>query len=215
MKQLPDITLLAICCDGREVGTIKSLQTCMSYFDFGEVKYVSDSKPDMLPDTIKWEYCPKITNTHMFDVYSFEEMHRHIDTSHMLMVQDHSGIIYPELWEDEWLQWDYIGAPFPIRPEFFSVSTGELVRQGNGGFSLRSKKLLSLPHELGLKCVYDRGFSNDDGLFCSYYRKTFLEHGINYADVNVAAKFAFETLTSETISQPSFGFHRYRNPTVK
>jgi hypothetical protein len=214
MKNLKDITLLALCCDNRVEGTINALKICMSYFDFGSVKYLSDSKPDNLPSDIKWEYIPKIENIHSYDVFAFENMYKHVSTSHALICQDHAYIIDASQWSDDWLQWDYLGAIWPIKPEYVSVSTGEQIRVGNGGFSLRSKRLLSLPSQLGLKTVYDRGFSCDDGLFCSYYRKTFLDHGIKYPDVHTAARFSFENLMGENVGVRSFGYHRYRNPTV-
>jgi hypothetical protein len=215
MINLPDVTMLAICCDNRVEGTIKALEYSCREIDFGAIKFISDKKPDKLPDYITWEECTPIKSTYDFDVYSVEHMWKHLKTSHALYCQDHGFVINPQCWTDEFLEFSFLGSPWPIRPEFISVSTGEMVRVGNGGFSLRSKELLELPHKLGLHVVYDRGYSSDDGLVNSYFRKIFRDNGIKYAPVELAAKFAFENLVAENVGVESLGFHRYRNPTVK
>lgn len=209
MKYLKDVTLLAI-SSNRIEPNIDALKHCMELMNFGSVKFLCHYRPDSLPSNIQWEECMELKSIKDFDYYAFKELGKHIETSHMLMVQDHGYILRPELWDDEWLNFDYIGAPWPERPEFISVSTGEMVRVGNGGFSLRSKKLLELPKKLNLPLVEDRGYSNDDGLVNSYYRKTFLENGIRYPSVEVAARFSFENEIPENQGILPFGFHRYQ-----
>jgi len=209
--KIPDVTLLAI-SSTEEEGSIKSLVKCCEQIEFGDVKFVSHKKPESMPDFITWEYCPEIKSYREFDQYVFPYMGEHVQTSHMLMVQTHAYILHPELWDDNWLVYDFIGAPWQERPEFISVSTGEMVRVGNGGFSLRSKKLLDLPLKLNLPVVIDRGYSSDDGLINSYYRKIFLDNGIKYPSVDVAAKFAFENIVPENIGIIPFGFHRHLPP---
>jgi len=205
---LPDVTLLAI--SSIEIpATIKALQISAEKINFAKIVLVSDVKPDDLPDNIEYKYYPKITNTHEFDVFAVEHLGEYFDTSHVLMVQYHGYVIHPELWDDDWLKYDFIGALWPERPEFISVSTNTMVRVGNGGFSLRSKKLYDTVEKLGLKCVYDRGYSNDDGLLNSYYRKTLIENGINYPLPEAVAKFSYENLVPENVGLQTFGFHRY------
>jgi len=209
--KIPDVTLLAI-SSTEEEGSIKSLVKCCEQIEFGNVKFVSHKKPESMPDFITWEYCPQIKSFYDFDCYVFPNIGNHIQTSHMLMVQSHAWIIHAELWDDNWLQYDFIGSPWVERSEFISFSTGEMVRVGNGGFSLRSKKILDLPQKLNLPVVSDRGYTSDDGLLNSYYRKIFLENGINYPDVHIASRFAFENIVSENIDIVPFGFHKFLPP---
>jgi len=197
MRNLKDVTLLAI-SSNRAEGNIEALKKCMSLMDFGAVKFLSHQKPDNLPNEITFEYCTELKSIYDFDCYAFSELGKHIDTSHMLMVQDHAYILRPELWDDDWLQYDFIGAPWPERDAFISASTGEMV-----------KKLLDLPKKLGLPVVEDRGYTNDDGLVNSYYRKIFLENGIKYPSVHVASRFAYENPIPENEGVLPFGFHRY------
>ena len=207
-NNLPDVTLLAI-SSIQIPATINALALCASMMDFGAIKLLSHEKPEDLPTFITYENCSRITSSRDFDFYAFEELGKHVQTSHMLMVQYHAWILRPELWRDEWLEYDFIGAPWYEAPEFISLSTGEMVRVGNGGFSLRSKKLLDMPKKLGIHTISDRGYTNDDGLINSYYRKLFLENGIHYPDVHVASVFSHENDIPENKGIPTFGFHRY------
>lgn len=209
MIKLENVTLLAI-SSNRADGNIAALNHCMKLIEFKAVKFLSHKKPQDLPQGIDFEFCPEIKSIYNFDCYAFLELGKHINTSHMLMVQDHAYILRPNLWDDAWLNYDFIGAPWPERPDFISVSTGEMVRVGNGGFSLRSKRLLDLPKRLMLPVVSDRGYTNDDGLINSFYRKIFLENGIKYAPVEVAAKFSYENPIPENKDIYPFGFHRYQ-----
>src|SRR5450631_1420841 len=57
-----------------------------------------------------------------------------IHTSHALVTQWDGFAVNASAWQDEFLQYDYIGAPWPHMPRAEAV--------GNGGFSLRSARLL-------------------------------------------------------------------------
>ncbi len=215
MKDLPNVTLLAISSD-RVQSNIDALVRCMGLMNFGEVKFLSHVMPDNLPEGIQFGQCSEMKSIHDYDAVSFLEMGWHVETSHMLLIQDHAQILHPELWDDSWLEYDFIGAPWNPRPEFISVSTNDMVRVGNGGFRLTSQKMMRLPKTLGLPVVEDRGWTADDGLFCSYYRKTFLDNGIKYAPVEVAAKFSYENDVEENLHITKFfGYHKYHCSRMK
>jgi hypothetical protein len=210
MKALPNVTLLAISSIKLQ-DTILALKTCMEDFKFGAVKLVSDIDPiyDYAPSgQLQHEFCPKIYDIMDFNHYVFSELGKHVQTSHMLMVQYHAWILRPELWDDTWLEYDYIGAPWPVKENSYIANTGERVRVGNGGFSLRSKRLLDLPKKLGLPLKQEQGYYNEDGNCCCYYRKEFLDVGIKYAPIEVAARFSYENDVPENEGIESFGFHR-------
>jgi hypothetical protein len=48
---------------------------------------------------------------------------------------------------------------------------------------------------------------NDDGNFCVYHRKTFLENGIKYAPIEIAAKFSREVWIPGISRTDTFAFH--------
>jgi hypothetical protein len=209
LKNLPDVTLLAVSSD-RVQSNIDALVRCRELMNFGDVKFISHVKPDNLPDGISFGECSEIKSIYDYDCFSFLEMGWHVETPFALLIQDHAQIIHPEIWDDNWLQYDWISAPWPERPEFISISTGQMIRVGNGGFRLTSQKMMRLPKTLGLTVVFDRGWSADDGLFCSYYAKIFLENGIKYAPVEEAAKFSYENDVPENMDIIKFfGYHKY------
>ena len=41
-----------------------------------------------------------------------EDLHKYFDTSHCLIVQSDSFVVDSDLWKDEFLDFDYIGAPW-------------------------------------------------------------------------------------------------------
>jgi len=210
-KYLKDVTLLAYDTRLEEINNIiRVLQKCCEDLDFFEVKLLTDIEPDNLPENIKWEYAPHINHIDDYNLYMFKYLWKHLDTSHCLFVQSDSCILHPELWDDNWLQYDYIGAVWNWMPDaYICHETGEHVRQGNGGFSLRSSRILNLPKEKGWYLKEDQGWKNEDGQICVYWRKDMLENGIKYAPIEVASVFSYERDTPENMNvKQFFGFHK-------
>ena len=99
-----------------------------------------------------------------------------------------------------------MGAPWPAQTNF--TKKNKEVRVGNGGFSLRSRRLLRAPTVLGLEFTdLGTGFPHEDGFLCVHYREELEAHGIKFAPVEIAAKFSTELQVPETIK--SFGGHKY------
>jgi len=117
---------------------------------------------------------------------------RHIHTSHVLVTQWDGFVLDAAAWRDEFLAWDYIGAPWPEQPAATAV--------GNGGFSLRSQRLL----KAGLDPRIEQEHPEDQ-MLCRHYR-AWLEQqqGVRFAPLDVARAFAFE---NAAVATPTFGFH--------
>jgi hypothetical protein len=208
-KQLKDVTLLAY--SSRDIkGSIASLMKCCEKIDFAEVKLLSHEKPNILPNNIHYEYAPHINNYDDYNYYMFLELGKHVTTSHALVVQYDSCILNPELWNDDWLQYDYGGAPWPLVKNNYIANNGDIVRVGNAGFLLISKKMLDLPKQKGWYLREDRGFKNDDGQFCVYWRSEMLENGIKYMPLDEACIFSHETNIPENSHiEKFFGYHHH------
>jgi hypothetical protein len=121
-----------------------------------------------------------------------KELGRYIETSHVLLIQWDGFVVNPMSWNDEFLDYDYIGARWGWLTDGHAV--------GNGGFSLRSKRLLEAlgdPHIAELE--------PEDVAICRTYR-AYLEsaHGIRFAPEGVADRFAFEATYPTGLP---FGFH--------
>jgi hypothetical protein len=207
-KELPDITIIAI-SSVKVHETISAIQKSMEHIQFGDAKLISHESPTDLPEEIKFEQCPELENVNLYNLYTFRYLTNHVKTSHCLLVQHDSWVLNPEIWEDDWLKNDYIGAPWMIKDDaYICHDTGEHVRVGNGGFSLRSKRLLYVPEKHNLPLLQEQGWYNEDGNICVYHRKKMLELGIKFAPVEVAAKFSYENPVPENINLKYFGFHK-------
>lgn len=139
------------------------------------------------------------------------ELHKYIDTDFVLIIQDDGYVINPNMWRNDFLLYDYIGAPWSLPPENDKVGYrdvyGNIIRVGNGGFSLRSKKLLSLPTVLNLEWRSYFGFYNEDGFFTCHNRHLFQENGCVFAPLEIAKYFSHETDLPELEGIKPFGFH--------
>jgi hypothetical protein len=133
-----------------------------------------------------------INSRQAYSRFVLQELHKYIYTDFVLIVQWDGWVINPNAWQDAFLDYDYIGAVWPWHPEGLRV--------GNGGFSLRSKKLLELTADP--KFVYkDR---NEDDLICHVNRDFLVSNGIKFAPEELARYFSFEREITNLIP---FGFH--------
>lgn len=120
-----------------------------------------------------------------------------IHTSHVLVMQYDGYVIDGSRWDSDWLNYDYIGAPWPWHPAGRQV--------GNGGFSLRSKRLMCAVKELALRWDVKNLSSPppDDDMICHVMREQLEREGFIFAPVEVADKFSYE----RSPPHPTFGFH--------
>lgn len=211
-KLLKDVTLLSYNTNpDRMDGTILALQKCCENFGFYQVKLICDKKPDNLPKNIIWEYAPHINNINDFNQYMFSELDKHVESSHMLFVHDHAYILSANTWDDNWLKWDFCGAPWRYMPDaYICHDTGEHVRVGNGGFSLRSKFLLGIPKKYNIPLTHENFYYNEDGNVAVYNRVKFLKLGVKYMPLEESCKFSYENPVPENNygNMKTFGFHR-------
>jgi hypothetical protein len=122
----------------------------------------------------------------------------YFDTSHALICTHDGFISNPHLWQDSWLEYDMIGAPWPA---FWNVGH----RVGNTGFTLQSQKFLQMAAKAEALWKGEAG----DVFLCRTMEQGFRDNGIKYAPVDVAAAFSWEHYVEENTAGPdrSFGFH--------
>jgi len=124
----------------------------------------------------------------------------HVTTPFVLVFQWDGFVLDPGAWTDAFLDYDYIGAPW----EEASAPPGR--RVGNGGFSLRSRRLLEALQDPALAFDPRRP---EDKVICRELRPALeARHGVRFAPVELAARFAFEHLPPP---HPTFGFHGHAN----
>ncbi len=215
--KLSQVTLVSITSFDTK-SAIQALKKSMVGIDFYNVVLISHIKPKNLDIRITFKKCkttqlrikdPKNTNDYSkFIAYDLAD---YIESDFALVVHKNAHVLRPQKWSDEFLKYDYIGAPWSANLHF--TKAGKNVRVGNGGFSLRSKKLLKSPSALNLKFTDDNtGYFHEDGLICVYHREKLEKAGIKYAPVPLAARFSGETLCKDSDLEP-FGYHD--NPIFK
>jgi len=131
--------------------------------------------------------------------FMLKELTKHFTTSHVLTIHADGYVVNFNAWADEWLQYDYIGATWLYK---------DGMNVGNGGFSLRSKKLCDILAENQIEHIHP-----EDHCICRIYRKSLEEDfGIKFAPADVADKFSIEAYGSNAIRGANmysgqFGFH--------
>jgi hypothetical protein len=211
VPMLKDVTLVAIDGTPNPVATEASLASASSLVTFGRVLFLSPAMPNAIPelyDRCEWVEIPP-TTLKGYNQFCLAELHRYITTSHCLTVQSDSRIVNPAAWDGRWLDYDYIGAPWP------PGHTGTPYRVGNSGFCLRSRRLLQATAHLPNDSYIWRGrvkqSCRDDVITCVMYRPQLEDQGLRFAPVEVAARFAFESSTPESpVLEDQFGAHMLR-----
>lgn len=191
MVNLPNVTVIAIACN-RQAETIAALYKTMAQIKPAAVKLLTDIDISATGievikiDKLDWEG---------YNRFCIKELWKHFDTSHVLLVQWDGYVLDCTCWSDEFLEYDYIGAKW--------LDIGKPYNVGNGGFSIRSKKLqtiLATDAMINVTCP-------EDVAICKVYGQYLMDnYGIKYANEYVADKFAFE-LNQPT--QKTFGFHGF------
>ena len=194
MLKLPNITLICLTGLYYDVeGHKKAIAKSCEGIEWGAVKVICDNAIDNV-DT--WN--KKI----IYDLWQY------VDTPYAFLFHADGHVINPELWNPEWLNYDYIGAPWPLPTDDYSYRTpdGEIIRMGNS-VSLRSKLMMTLPTILDLEWKSYYGNTHEDGFLCVHNRKKLEEHGCKFAPLEVAKHFSKEHEIPENVGLTTFAFH--------
>jgi hypothetical protein len=204
---LKNVTLIAV-SSVKLSATIKAIEHSIKNIEFGSVKLVTDA--NLTHDKIKIEKCNNIFSLDEYSRFMIYDLNKYVDTDFVITVQHDGFVVNPDKWKNEFLNYDYIGAPWPDK--LFYDDFGEMIRVGNGGFSLRSKKLLNIFLKHNIEWRSYRNYWNEDG-FISMHNLHFLrDNGVKFPDVNLAYKFSREYNCDELDNSiEPFGFHNYRD----
>lgn len=207
MKRLETVTLLGVDCVDID-RLILAADICQKDFEFAEVKLLT-SLPSTHPNVVKID---PITSVEAYSKFMVSELNSYVDTPHVLIFQYDGFILNPTAWTDEFLKWDYIGAPwlgsqnFVDKYEFPEKLVGTYV-VGNGGFSLRTKNFLQTCERLDRAGAFDR-YQPEDIMLTVWKRPLLESEGIKIAPYEVAKKFSFEDdWSGNNTWDGQFGFH--------
>ena len=221
MINLPDVTLICVSSLNFD-NTLFAFRKSMQGINYGAVKLISDQVPDgFIENGISIERCEKIKSIDEYSHYMIFDLHKHVQTSHCLVIQADGFVVNPEQWDPLWLTYDYIGAPWRYSEDAYIDPWGNHQRVGNGGFSLRSKKLLEVPlnahiqFDVNWGTFYKHMNANntaEDGNICVHNRHVYEVLGCKFAPVEVAARFSYENSVPESVGITPFGFHYHLPP---
>ena len=189
MQDLSQVTLCAADCVTPALAG-QALDRCLAQCDFGEALLLSH---EAAPTQARWTRIDPLRSIADYNAFMLGQLIEHVRTPYVLVVQWDGFVLDASQWRSGFLDFDYIGARWPWHP------TGSDV--GNGGFSLRSRRLLEALASPG----FVHADAPEDDLICRRNR-TYLEqaHGIRFAPAEVAERFAYE---SGEPQRSTFGFH--------
>lgn len=191
MLNLENVTLWACVWTPDEAlihKTFRAVRHCTRLAKFGEVVFFCCKDP-AISSTCGWRVVRiKEMTIQQWNLFVNREVPKHINTPFAMSVHEDGFIIEPSLWTDEFLKYDYIGAPW---------EDGVV---GNQGFCIESRKIM----DAKLKLPFNGGDMASDLFICRKHRGKLESSGVRFAPTPLAEKFSTELYGDTT---PSFGFH--------
>lgn len=228
---IPNITLFSVCWgENYFVSTLKSIVASLKNVTFDDVVIVvndaekSISKYRDIIDKFQIQVIQKDIqlqkdvdtddNRSLFSQVLLKLLNEFCSKDFILTIQPDSCIISPNKWTNKFLEYDYIGAPWPleiVKAIDMASDSVDVVPNfvGNGGFSLRSKKYVKLSLEIPIK------HKNEDLNLCVLNYESMVSNGIKFAPIDVAFDFSVEHPIYNyrvydrkfLLTYNSFGFH--------
>jgi len=188
------ITLVAIAGANLD-GNIRALNICKHYCDFENVILFTNFETD---NEHKIETQPMDYN--QYNTFIVKEIYKYITSDFMLFIHPDGFILNPNAWNDAWYNYDYIGAPWWYNDDF---------NVGNGGFTMRSKKLLDLlGTDENIKPINNGTFTPEDDTICRKYGPYLKSKGILFAPEHLAKTFSKEGNPKQgSVWNGEFGYH--------
>ncbi|AWW73683.1 hypothetical protein CD351_04480 [Erythrobacter sp. KY5] len=171
------------------------MEACLAQAEFAEALLfthldTSGTVPDV-PEDIRIVPIDQLRSSEAYSQFILSRLVDHIRTEHCLIVQWDGHIADASQWDDAFLDYDYIGASWPQFDDGHEV--------GNGGFSLRSRRLLEACRADGFKAHHP------EDIAIGRTNRDFLEaQGMTFAPVELANRFAAERAGDP---DAAFGYH--------
>ena len=187
-----------------------SKKISLQNIEFGAAKLLCTSAPKQKYPDIEYVSIPPLNSVDDYNEIIFQDLHKYFDTTHCLIVQSDSFVVNSSLWKEEFLQFDYIGAPWSNKIQINPNLVLHLEKNpvGNGGFSLRSRKLVETTAKINFNSL-NFPVKAEDVVICYYLYQEMIDSGIRFAPPELAAQFSMENiehLYGQNVNSV-FGFH--------
>lgn len=209
MLHLPNVTLIAV-SSVELSGTDLALQISSHDIEFAAIKFLSSEEWVPSNPQIQMIKIPRLDIVG-YSKFILGDLYKYVATEYCLVVQSDGFVLNANKWNPIFLEYDYIGAPWPMD---LKLQPGNIPLDltpnsvGNGGFSLRSKRLMEETakinfHELSFPT------KSEDLILCHFLFQEMLNAGIKFPAPELAAQFSIESPTAAYGQNPStsFGFH--------
>ena len=214
-RKLPNVTLAAM-TSVNLYETIRAIEYSMRGIEFGEVVLITHRKPLFLPKGIHYRHTSRLKDIDAFNYKIVYELSDYINTDYVLLVHYDGFVVHPESWREEFLDYDYIGAPWPLPPEGDTTTyrdrDGNICRVGNSA-GIRSKRLMDFPKKAGIpwegEYAYGRMWYYEDGFICCKIRHLLEAEGMRIAPLSVAKYYSHEKMIPEVQGITPFAFHKW------
>src|SRR5262249_12882229 len=127
MIPLPQVTLACVDCAYHDLAA-EALRRCLSGVRFGRAVLLTDRA--MAVAGVETLPIAPLRSVAEYSEFVLKRLVDYVDTPHVLLVQWDGFVLNPGAWREDFLSYDYVGAPWPWHQDGRNV--------GNGGFSLRS-----------------------------------------------------------------------------
>jgi hypothetical protein len=189
MRTLDRVTLCCIDTAHHDLA-LAALHQCVQKCRFARVLFITDR--DYALEGVDCARIASIDSRKAYSRFVIKDLWQYIGTEFVLLVQWDGFVVNADAWSDEFLDYDYIGAKWTFHHDGHTV--------GNGGFSLRSRRLLEALRDPQIEVE-----PLEDVAICRTFRP-YLEatHAIRFAPEAIADRFSFEASYFQSLP---FGFH--------
>ena len=224
MPGFSDITIVNV--DGRKGHNLMAAQNAIfhsaSQLPGSKALLLSPERPNKLLNGIQHiEIAP--LDYFSYNIFMIYNLHQFIETPYALIVQDDGWVFDGALWKDDFFSYDYIGAPVHLAKIERNAQTSYVSRfewvpllddpsakvtfAQNGGFCLRSRKLLEAPSRHQIPFIlpppkpfqtsdspleWQTGSNFEDVQLCIDMRASLEALGLKFAPVDIARAFSIE-----------------------
>lgn len=188
--RLPDITICAAASVNVR-STLRALRRSLDIAEFGASYFFTDEPDIVAPNGVEVIEIDRLHSSSAYSNFILRILPKYIQTEYCLISQWDGHAIASERWRGDFLDYDYIGASWPQFIDGNNV--------GNGGFSLRSKRLMDLCRDIRFV-----GSHPEDVAICRTNRSWLEAEGIRFAPEHVADQFSCERAGN---MEAVFGYH--------
>lgn len=201
LHDLSTVTLIGASCNDLP-WLIRAADISTKYLKFGAVKLLSSQ----LSNDSRVISINPLRSKADYNQFVLKQMVNYVRTPFFLIIQPDGYVVNPHAWTNDFLSFDFIGAPWEWYMDGLQI--------GNGGMSLRSRRLHEIVRDDNhIQPVNDhliKNYEEDHNIGRIYRHYLESKYQIKYSSVDLARRFSIEAYGVKPPRNKydgSFGFH--------